>query len=43
MIDTLTGGWREFVVAREQEAEARALLEPLTSPQGLPEDPADGL
>ena len=40
MIDPWRGQWSEFVVAREREAEARALLEPLTTPEETSEDPA---
>ena len=33
LFDPWSGGWRQIVVAREREAEARALLEPLENPE----------
>jgi len=40
LIDPAVAGWQQFVVARENEEEARRLLEPLTDPQPLPPEGA---
>ena len=41
LTDPWRRGWRQIVVPRYREAEARALLEPLANPEAIPVDPAD--